>query len=269
MLKIQVVSDLHVEFRERRAQFTNILKPSADILALLGDTCCLADDEDFKVFEAFIRYLLPLFKKIIYIPGNHEYYYNSKAPPGPNNTYAAVNRKMKKLSKISDKLYFLNNSTLELNVGRKKYTIIGSVLWSWIPATERKSITKCMSCFDNIYVKDKKTKALRNITPEETSKLYLKNIAFISRAISEAKKNKSRAVVFTHHKPYLSVKKTQYTSAYESDATKLFKKPVIIWCYGHTHVADDSIQKKIRLYSNPKGYPHQRTRFKPTGIIAV
>ena len=76
MLEIQIVSDLHLEFWQTKTKF-NFVQPAADILALLGDICCWGSDNDFETFKKFIYEILPLYKTIIMVPGNHEYYFNT------------------------------------------------------------------------------------------------------------------------------------------------------------------------------------------------
>ena len=58
-LKIQIISDIHLEFHEHKKNFRTLsfVKPSADILALLGDICCCASDADFAMYKKFISEL--------------------------------------------------------------------------------------------------------------------------------------------------------------------------------------------------------------------
>ena len=46
-LDIQIVSDLHLEFVADKKSLV-CFKPSAKVLALLGDICCVASDDDFE-----------------------------------------------------------------------------------------------------------------------------------------------------------------------------------------------------------------------------
>lgn len=64
MLEIQIVSDLHVEFWAHKKIF-NFIKPSAPILALLGDTCCVGSDDDFELFKRFIAEIIDKYEHII------------------------------------------------------------------------------------------------------------------------------------------------------------------------------------------------------------
>ena len=55
MLKIQIVSDTHLEFRGDN--FKKLIKPSAPILFLLGDICACGESNDFDTYKKFITFL--------------------------------------------------------------------------------------------------------------------------------------------------------------------------------------------------------------------
>ena len=269
-LKIQIASDLHAEFRDHKDKYACI-KPSADILALLGDICCVGSYDDFRLFQQFVNNLIPKYKMIIIVPGNHEYYFNppvQSQKPTKLNTYSTCDKKLAKYCKTSEKLVLLNNKSILLTVKRKKYLIIGSVLWSHIPKEQHRKFQQMMSCYRSVYVKSS-TGEIRRITPHETTKLFNRNVRFIAKELNKAKKLKAKAVVFTHHKPYVSNSRDEYSAAYESDVSKLFAKPLILWAYGHTHIADDRVISGVRFVSNPKGYPYQKTKFNPKFTITI
>lgn len=272
-LNFQIVSDLHVEFWTHKPKF-NFIKPSAPILVLLGDTCCVGSDEDFSTFKRFINEYIDKFEHIIFISGNHEYYYNKpkkNIQPNKYNTMEWCDKKLKLFAKNNPKLHYLNNNTMTLNSGKKKYLIIGSVLWSWIPIAQRKKIQNRMNDYSYIYVQDKKTNIIRNITSDEIVSLHIKNRNYIKNQIKSAKKIGMDVIVFTHHKPYLknNYKVDSYDCAYESDLTDLFEKNVILWCYGHTHIKDNVKIKNTRLISNPKGYPYQQTQYNKSFTLST
>ena len=61
-MKLQLVSDLHLDINKKSvADFDAILKPSADILAILGDTC----DSVCPLFKEFLSYCSQNFKTVI------------------------------------------------------------------------------------------------------------------------------------------------------------------------------------------------------------
>jgi len=262
-LEIQIASDLHLEFWASKKKF-GFLKPTAPILALLGDTCCLGSDDDFLVFRRFIEEILPLYEHIIIITGNHEYYFNpaTKIPPTKEHTMDAINAKLKAFCQtVSPKLHFLNNSTLKLTIAKKKYVIVGSTLWSYIPIDQQDRIQKSMSDYQYIYVQD--GRKIRNVTAKEISDLHLYNVKYLKRQIMHVKKEGAKLIIFTHHCPYIKPDHdiTTFDPAYYSDLTSLIKSPVVFWGYGHTHIKDDTVVNGVRIYSNPKGYPSQRTGY--------
>jgi predicted phosphodiesterase len=261
VIKIQVVSDIHAEFWEQKTKM-NFFKPSAPILALLGDICCCGSDDDFDLFKRVITELLPKYEKIIFITGNHEYYYNDANTPTIANTIQGINAKIQTFFKqTSPKLVFLYNSILRIKYGNTRYIIAGTTLWSNIPKSERQRIQESMNDYNYIYVNT--GRKVRKLNANDVHKLHTEARTFIARAATEAKKERAKLIVLTHHKPYLSddYDTTTLYPAYESDVTDLFTPNMLFWCYGHTHIADDRHINGVHLYSNPKGYPRQKTKF--------
>lgn len=272
-LKIQIASDIHAEFWSSKTRF-NFIKPSAPILALLGDTCCVGSDDDFDVFKRFINEHIDSYNHIIIIAGNHEYYFNPPAnspKPKPQNTMSECDKKIYTFCKTSPKLHYLNNNTMTLTIKNKQYLIIGSVLWSHIPTERQADMQNMMSDYKYIYVKDPKSGRVRNVLSSEISSIHDKNVKYIKSKLEYARKKGMKAIVFSHHKPYLKPDHDalSYDPAYESDLKHLFKKPLLVWCYGHTHIKDNSTISGVQMISNPKGYPRQQTKFSSVFVISV
>jgi predicted phosphodiesterase len=272
-MEIQIASDIHTEFWGNKVKF-NFIKPAAKWLHLSGDIGCCADINDFNIFKRFITELLPYYEHISYVAGNHEYYYNpaNKAPATSANTMAAVNKRIKEFFKTtSPKLHFLNNSSMKLKLDNKKYLIAGSTLWTWIPPDRRKYVQKEMNDYQFIHIDDATTGQPRKITPDDIAAIHLKSVNFIRNQIQRAKKEDASLIVFTHHKPYVSPTYDPNTldCAYESDLAKLFSPKLVLWGYGHTHVADRTTINGTLLYSNPKGYPSQKTKFKRDDVVSI
>lgn len=269
---IQVVSDLHTEFHAEKQKF-DFLKPTAPILALLGDIGCCGSDDDFEVFKRFILEILGKYEKIIFVPGNHEYYFNPEKPTPPTeaNTMDAIDKRIKTFFKQTDpeKLIFLSNSSTTIQTKRHTYCIIGSTLWSYIWEEQYKFIQENMSDYSYIYVMDGKKP--RKITPADISNLNIKNVKYIKSQIKKAGELGQKAIVLTHHKPYYSDKynSSPILQAYENDLSMLFKPPLQLWAYGHTHLADKSVIQGVTFYSNPKGYPRQKTKFDAKATISL
>jgi predicted phosphodiesterase len=264
-LEIQIVSDTHCEFWLEKSKF-NFIKPTAKILALLGDICCCGADDDFEVYKRFITELLPNYDHILIISGNHEYYFNPSTKgvkPTKENTIEGIDERIKTFTKTSPKLHYLNNSSIKLASGKKEYLICGTTLWSYIPPEHQTTITKEMNDYKYIYVTDAKNKRIRSLQASDVTEMFQKNIKYIKSQRVRAKKNKIPLILLTHHKPFISESygKNLYDCAYESDAQVLIKDPIILTAYGHTHVAYDGQVNKIRTVSNPKGYRGQKTNY--------
>lgn len=272
MLNIQIVSDIHAEFWAKKSKF-GFIKPSASILALLGDSCCCGSNDDFETFKRFILELVPLYEHILFVSGNHEYYFNPEKKstiPSHANTMQGIDEKIKTFFKeTSEKLHFLNNLSITFKTKKDTYVIIGSTLWSWIPENQRSHIQGLMNDYKYIYVEDGPN--IRKLSSNDVATLHLKNYKFIKAQITKAKKNGHKVIILTHHKPYLSANfsLTGLDAAYESDLTSLMEPPVVLWAYGHTHVSDNSMQGKTWLFSNPKGYPKQKTKYNKSAIIKI
>jgi predicted MPP superfamily phosphohydrolase len=271
-LNIQIASDLHIEFwiGKNKAGF---VKPAADILALLGDTCCVGSESDYAQFKAFITSLLPHYKHIILVSGNHEYYFNKKAKEQPTaaNTIEGCDKKIQEFCRTSPKLHYLNNSSLKLQIDKHTYLIAGSVLWSWIPDEAKSAIENSMNDYSYIYVEDAKTRKIRGIKAADVCAMHLRNVKYLRMQMTRAKKENARLVILTHHKPYLSPSYNvkSFDPAYESDLAQFIKSPVVAWCYGHTHVKDERVINGVKVVSNPKGYPRQQTKYNASHVVAV
>ena len=263
---LQIVSDLHLEFWNNKTKF-NFIKPSAPVLALLGDICCCVNEDDFSKFKQFIMEILPSFELIIFVCGNHEYYHNKKNSPNVNETIQNTAKKISAYFKnTSPKLKYLNNSTLTIKEKNSTYTIIGSTLWTWIPEENRKIIQQNMNDYNSIYYLDGETP--KKLTSDVVAAMHLKNRKYIKAQIDKAKAANNKIIVFTHHKPYLSETQSNFKCAYESDLLELVKE-VNLWAYGHTHVRDNKAIGKSKVYSNPKGYPNQKTKFHHDEVVKV
>ena len=72
MSKFQIVSDLHIEYRnDQIPEPLDYITPTAEILILAGDIGSLYK---YKQLVGFLEKLCVYFKYVVYIPGNHEFY---------------------------------------------------------------------------------------------------------------------------------------------------------------------------------------------------
>ncbi len=264
----QIVSDLHLEFLDGKFP---PLKKKGTILVLLGDICCVAADDDYAMLLSFLQAHAAHYKYIIYVAGNHEFYYRQKKVNACTaaQTMQGCIARLKSISKLIKKFVFLSNQSVVLPINGKNYMIVGSTLWTNIPPASQPVVINLMSDYGNIYIATETR--IRKLHPSDVTAMHLRSYKYIAGRIAAAKKQRMRVIVFTHHKPYLEEEdfKDERHVCYGSDCTALFGDNVVLWAYGHTHIADDRIINGTRLYSNPKGYPRQKTNYDPAKVVAV
>lgn len=261
MLSIQYASDTHVEFYGARKKY-GFIEPSADVLVLAGDICCAADAEDFETYKNFVREHLPHFKIVIIVAGNHEFYYTGTRP-GIANTIQETLKRFRQFAKEHSNLHFLNNNTLRIKYQGKYYTFIGTTLWTAIPENLQKETAKAMNDYGNIYVQTKEngqlTSHVRKLTPADVHAMHLASVKYLKRAIASVENG--QIIVITHHKPFFEKPPVEIIDyCYASNQLLLMAK-VSLWIFGHVHKATNCRYKKCQIVSNPRGYPHQNTKY--------
>lgn len=256
-VKIQIISDLHLEFRDPSKGY-DFLRVSAPILVMAGDICALGSASDFKHYEKFISHIYGKYECIIHIPGNHEYYCSDAKTAKSRKTMTEIETKIEEFLKPYPKVHYMNKDVLKLNIRGKKYYFICCTMWSKIAKKSQEEMKELMNDYSYIWT-DRKN----NLTPSDVMDMHKKSTGFIKRAIERAQRDSAIAIVITHHKPYLSLDngsggESIISDAYEVDMVKQIKAPVVAWIYGHTHKADNSNINGVKIVSNPLGYPYQR-----------
>lgn len=242
-MRLQIASDLHFEHFEntQNVDFTDIIIPSTNILALAGDISTY----DCKLLIPFLKWCSCNFEHILWVPGNHEYY-NTKGVAISDLDIFYYNA----CSQFSN-IYFLNNRSIVLD----NIMFIGTTLWSYIHHENAKSVRKQINDFKYIY----SSEGVKVKIPD-VNKLYETNMTFI---VQELKKTEGAPVVITHHAPAnkgtsLPVYENSITNcAFASDILSSdLPFPPKLWIHGHTHYnAHHKLhQNGYELVSNQYGY---------------
>lgn len=262
-LKIQYVSDLHLEFLDTNKVTKLIKNTGADVLILAGDIAPVANDEDYEKILIFLKFYAPKFKYILHVAGNHEMYVNKKNIKDITkmHTIDAINRKLKAITKIIPNYIYLNCDAVTLNINGKAYGFIGATLWTKVDIENRSTIESLMNDYQSIYV-------LKNAQPtlfkiEDMQKLHARHTAFIKKAVAHVKTQNVECILITHHKPVWEETKlsNHLQQAYESDITNLISSPIKIVIFGHCHKHFNKTINSVKYLSNCKGYPSERTGF--------
>lgn len=264
MVKIQYISDIHLEFRSIE-QVPKLLKNvGADILVLAGDICAINIKEDYIKFIALLAHYSKKYLYILHVAGNHEYYTTAR-PVIRNDCIDGVNKKLKALTSIFPNYIFLNCDTVTLKINNKPYMFIGATLWTKVHLKDHVAVEARMNDYNYIFTNVGDN--IHKFTVADMQILHRKHLLFIKKAVIIAASVKIPTILITHHKSIGDIVATSsdpITQAYETDITDIIHNPVKLVIWGHTHVSYSKIIKNIKFVSNPKGYPNQRTGFSST-----
>jgi predicted phosphodiesterase len=247
-MKIQILNDLHTEF----ADFS-IHETDADVLVLAGD---------IGVGLGGIEWLHEqgIYKPIIYVPGNHEFYHHDICMVDGMRSYAKPN------------IYILDNDAVEIGGVR----FLGATLWTDF-ALFGKSVKYLAMQYARMNIAD--FSLIRNkgksFTPEDSIALHKKSKGWLECTLSESFEGKT--VVVTHHAPSFGsihprFAKDTLTAAFVSNLEDMMDgERISVWIHGHTHNNFDYRRNGTRVICNPRGYvPYENLKgFNPALVIEV
>lgn len=254
---IQFASDLHLEFDDNRQYIEqHPLVPSGQVLVLAGDVTSL-NYYRFRHWERrFFEQLADQYEKVIWIPGNHEYYRSrdmaDDSPALEESLHANVR--------------LINNHT-EFYEGVR---FVCSTMWSHIPFQKAPYIQRYLSDFHLIY------KEGRQLTVEVYNQLHQQAIGFLEHELS--KPFAGPTVVVTHHVPSFVCEHPRHkgsalSTAFVSEQSSLIARhQPAYWIYGHSHGNVPLIQMgQTQLVTNQLGYVShgEHTDFRPAALLAV
>ena len=267
-MKIQLLSDLHLEHSHRHPPF---VPPAtdADVVVLAGDidNGTRAIDWAEKTFPG---------KAVLYVPGNHEYY--------DADLQTAV-RAMQARARHSVNVRLLDNDELTLDGVR----FLGSTLWTDFALLGPENVDRVFAESLKYVVDFRKIRMGDGLlTPQQTVELHRDAVAFLQARLENHFAGKT--VVITHHAPHPGSVHTRWAgnllnAAFVSDLTRLMGKSAL-WLHGHTHDSFDFAVHGTRVIANPMGYrtsnwpePHgvqtalrvttENARFDPAFVVEI
>jgi Icc-related predicted phosphoesterase len=240
-MRIQLASDLHLEFLAERFPGERLIAPAheADALILAGDI-----ELGTKAIGLFKDWPVP----VLYVMGNHEAYFRCR-----EDVLEALAEEAKDTS-----VRFLERDVVDFGGVR----ILGCTLWTDYCLYGKEFQTISMENAAN-HLNDHRHIRMRN------GALFAPADALLDHQLSRAwlKEELSRpydgtTVVVTHHAPHpLSVHpmygEELLNAAYVSDLTELVKGAAW-WCHGHVHQSYEFRVGTCRVVANPRGYPTNR-----------
>jgi len=244
-MKIQIASDLHLEFLQRDYPGERIIGPvpGAEVLILAGDIAVGAD-----VFTLFSSWPTPTPVPIIFVAGNHEFYHHVLDP---------MRLKMEKTA-ANFSMHYLENSSVVIGNAR----FLGTTLWTDYKLDANRPQADQMRDAERSLNDHRLIRTGRHMFTAQDA-LDRFNLAKDWLTQELAKPFEGKTVVVTHHACHpLSVhprhKGSPINSAFTSDMSELMQS-VDLWIHGHTHDNVDYKVDRCRVVSNQAGYCVNRT----------
>ena len=255
-MRIQVVSDLHLEFH-------NLLTPvaeDADVLVCAGDLAPIGTGVVRHAAEEWAEA-----GHILYVPGNHEFY-------GTDIDRAR--------NQLAEECYGLGITLLDPDaIVIDDVHFIGATLWTdfLLDGISRESVAhraaRGISDFDGWIRQQRGT---GRFTTYESARRHAEERAFIEYELADAERDGTTAVVITHHAPTPRSIAPQFhgsalNPAFASNLERLIVryKPAL-WIHGHMHNSVDVTVGETRVLANPAGYnPGENPDYDPALCIEV
>ncbi len=230
-MKIQILSDLHLEFG-------NFSLPSCDrdLLILAGDV---------HVGEESVPFLKEQLKisPVIYILGNHEFY---------KHDVSAIITFYQRLNLPG--LYFLHNSVYQTTNVR----FLGCPLWTDVNQGNKLDMQTVKNGLSDFQVIQN---GFRHFTVHDSIERHVTSMTWLQAELGKPFDGKT--VVITHHLPSLlsidpkyAQSHLNYAFASNLDEFILETHPEL-WIHGHTHESVDYHLGKTKVICNPRGYAHE------------
>jgi hypothetical protein len=254
-MKIHYVSDLHLDI----SGFLDL--PGGDVLILGGDICeAKALRQEFHQTKTldrtpgafpcydFFHYVVPRYKKVFMVMGNHEHYHGK-----------FWKTKAELLNMIPDNVSLMENQC-EVYEG---VVFVGATLWTDMNKSDpltMASMVNYMNDYKVITYHYPQYNAYHKMRPIDTVKMHFESKRYIEDKVKEHAD--MPVVVITHMGPtHMSVNEKYKhdpvsNGAYVSDLSNLIldHPQIKFWVHGHVHDPVDYMVGDTRVLCNPRGY---------------
>ena len=228
----EVISDTHLNmWKYKPDELVKLFSLQTPNLILAGDI----GDPDEPTLHMFLNIARTKYKRVIYVPGNHEFY---NRQPGSKKRPASTLDWFQKLDDQWSNFHFFYRRNEVIDGIR----VIGATCWSTTPSG---------------------TEWANMISVEAK-----KDIEFIEKGLSLSKEP---VLVVSHYPSTLRVIQDNFKNMlseynYGQNLEWLYRYPLHTWVFGHVHQKHDfSIpyesslygNGKVRILCNPHGYPNE------------
>lgn len=264
-MKINVISDLHLDFAD-------LTLPGGDVLILSGDICearhlkkdmynpdmvLFGHEDPLQRPDRYYRFLAEecsKYREVVMVMGNHEHYGFQY-----QKTYAHI------AANLPDNITLLENQTHVID----DVTFVGASLWTDMNQSDPLTMwnmKSMMNDYRQVTMFNEVKNVYHKLTPEKTVDDHYRSRQYIQDTV-EADPLK-KYVVVTHHAPSRASTNPKYAGdtmmngAYSSDLSELIlaNPQIKLWTHGHTHDVFDYMIGSTRVVCNPRGYHNYEER---------
>ncbi len=250
-MRIQVVSDLHLEFSDINIQNTQ----NADVLILGGDIMIASKvhkpNSEYGIrFRDFLKRVSFQFPHVVYVMGNHEFYNDGRFFDSVDDMRAACG--------VHENIYLLERDCKQID----DVLFVGGTLWTDMNKYDPLTLHAVRDMMMDYSAINNDKAGFRRLKPADTVERHRLTRDYIKQIASENKDKK--IVVVGHHTPSFQSCHEQYkhdylmNGAYHSDLSDIMldNPHIKLWTHGHTHNCFDYVIGETRVVCNPRGY-HQ------------
>lgn len=264
-MKLRITSDVHTEFY-RPNEISDLVKSALPELPNDSDTTLILAGDIGSMHKpnnivSFVDIVAKRFGRVLYIPGNHEFY---------GGDLISTPKNIQDLLAHHENVMFTACGSVRRNVSDKNDARVRdfhmATLWTDMDKEDPHMMGRAkqgMNDYRHIRCGE------RLAHPKDTVSLHRQMLEMLD-GIQEGD------VVITHHLPTLEsidngYRTSDMNGAYASDLKGfIIKKKPALWFNGHSHTAYDQMVGETRLIRNPLGYPHETNYdYKPELTVEV
>ena len=260
-MKLQFVSDLHLEFPENRAYLAERpLEVTGDILLVAGDTAYLdlpdSKEDTYSRYE-FWNWASEHYQRVIVCFGNHDFYGHYDLATIPDGY----------CKQIRSNVHAYYNGVV--NMG--EVDIIVSTLWAYIKPENSYLTERGVSDFYRIKYNG------HRLSSDTFNLEHERCLQFVKKAVS--KSIAKFKITLTHHVPTglctaLEFRDSLINGAFTVElGNYIAESGIDYWIYGHSHRNIDAQIGDTRVMSNQLGYvshgEHRTNGFDPGRCIIL
>jgi len=268
MNRIRILSDLHTEWYDY-----TITNPSdADILILSGDIMLAHAFHDYPYgslpvwddeneygptqqlairFRRFLETASKLFKHVVYVAGNHEFYHSK--------FHESIDDLRNECANYGN-IHYLENETITID----DIKFIGCTLWTDLNNYNQLTEYIVKDCMSDYKVIKNDHAGYRKVLPIDTIKRHQKSLDYLKKELAYS--TNDNVIICTHHAPsFQSVDERfahekEMNGAYATNLEEMIldNPQIKVWTHGHMHNYKNYMIGQTNIICNPRGYISER-----------